>query len=57
LYKEFKGIHEEAARELALMRRWDFSQLGTGFATQNQWADIALKESRIYGYACEKIID
>jgi len=54
LYKEFKGIHEEAARELALMRRWDFSQLGTGFATQNQWADIALKESRIYGYACEK---
>ena len=52
LYKEFKGIHEEAAHELALMRRWDFSKLGTGFATQNQWADIALKESRIFGYAC-----
>lgn len=54
LYKEFKGIHEESAHELALMRRWDFSQLGTGFATQNQWADIALKESRIFAYACDK---
>lgn len=54
LYKEFKGFHEDAAHELALMRRWDFSQLGTGFATQNQWADIALRESRIYGYACDK---
>ncbi|WP_024300296.1 AAA domain-containing protein [Methylomicrobium lacus] len=54
LYKEFKGFHEDAAHELALMRRWDFSQLGTGFATQNQWADIALRESRILGYARDR---
>lgn len=54
LYEEFKGIHEESALEHALMRRWDFSQLGTGFATQNQWADIALRESRILGYVRDK---
>ena len=54
LYKEFKGFHEDAAHELVLMRRWDFSQLGTGFATQNQWANIALRESRILGYARDR---
>jgi hypothetical protein len=54
LYKEFKGIKEDAAYEYALMRKWDFNQLGTGYATQNQWADIALRESRIYGYARDR---
>lgn len=51
LYKEYKGYHEEVANEQALMRRWDFTQLGIGNATQSQWAEIALRESRVIRHA------
>lgn len=51
LYKEYKGYHEELANEIALMRRWDFTQLGIGNATQSQWAEIALRESRVIRHA------
>lgn len=51
LYKEYKGYHEELANDIALMRRWDFTQLGIGNATRSQWGEIALRESRVIRHA------
>lgn len=50
IYQEFKGHHKETPNLHALMRRWDFNRLGTGYATQEQWASIALRETRILNY-------
>lgn len=54
LYKEYKGFHEELANDVALMRRWDFTQLGVGNATQSQWGEIALRESRVIRHIKQK---
>lgn len=51
LFTEYKGHHQEVANDIALMRRWDFSTLGVGNATQDQWARIALRESRVFSHA------
>lgn len=51
LYVEYKGLHEEDSNDQSLMRRWDFSRLGIGHATQDQWANIALREHRIFRHA------
>jgi len=51
LYKEYKGYHEEQANDIALIRRWNFTQLGIGNATQSQWGEIALRESRVIRHA------
>ncbi|MEA9798434.1 nuclease [Xanthomonas campestris pv. raphani] len=51
LFAEYKGYHQEAANDIALMRRWDFNSLGVGNATQEQWAAIALRESRVFSHA------
>jgi len=51
LYSEFRSHHEEVPSELALMRRWDMAQLGVGYATQDKWASILLRESRIFSEA------
>nr|WP_168191505.1 AAA domain-containing protein [Thermomonas aquatica] len=53
LFTEYKGHHQEVANDIALMRRWDFSTLGVGNATQEQWARIALRESRVFSHAKE----
>lgn len=51
LFTEYKGYHQEVANDVALMRRWDFTSLGVGNATQDQWARIALRESRVFSHA------
>lgn len=51
LFTEYKGHHQEAVNDIALMRRWDFTSLGVGNATQDQWARIALRESRVFSHA------
>ena len=50
LYNEFKAHHEKMPTLGGLIRRWDFSQLGTKSALQSTWANIALRESNIGQY-------
>ncbi|CNI68378.1 serine/threonine protein kinase [Yersinia rohdei] len=45
IYNEFKALDND--NRSALIRRWDFSQLGTLHALQSTWVEIALRESRI----------
>lgn len=50
LFTEYRGHHQDTANDIALMRRWDFNALGVGNATQDQWAKIALRESRVFSH-------
>jgi len=50
LYEEYKGHHQERPNLHSLVRRWNFNRLGTGNATQNQWASVGLRESRLLNY-------
>ncbi|HHG3598916.1 TPA: AAA domain-containing protein [Vibrio parahaemolyticus] len=50
LYNEFKAHDEKMPTLGGLIRRWDFSQLGTKSALQTTWANIALRESNIGQY-------
>lgn len=50
LYNEFKAHDEKMPTLEGLIRRWDFSQLGTKSALQTTWANIALRESKIGQY-------
>lgn len=53
LYIEYKGAHEEVFNKIALIRRWDFNQLGTGHSTQNEWATLGLREQRLVAHVEE----
>jgi len=53
VYKEIKASHEESPVKQALIRRWDFSQLGTENALREIWAKIVLRESRVSIFAEE----
>ena len=53
LYEEYKGHHQERPNLHSLVRRWNFNRLGTGNATQKQWASVGLRESRLLNYIKE----
>lgn len=56
IYKEYMGQGKDNDNKdrKALIRRWRFDQLGTKFAIQTTWANIALRESRIGHYVRDK---
>lgn len=54
LYHEYKSVNRDDRNARALLRRWDFSQLGTAAPTQADWVNIALREPRVFSYVKEK---
>lgn len=54
LYQEYKSVNRDDPNARALLRRWDFSQLGTGAPTQADWVNIALREPRVFSYVKDK---
>lgn len=49
-YQEFTGNHNETQKLKALLRCWDFYQLGSIAMTQDSRAKIALRERRVIEY-------
>ncbi|TMO99737.1 nuclease [Pseudoalteromonas sp. S3260] len=56
LYNEFKAQDEKISTLGGLIRRWDFSQLGTKSALQSTWANIALRETNIGQYVRDQSV-
>lgn len=54
LYFEYRSVNRDDPNARALLRRWDFSQLGTSAPTQSDWINIALREPRVFSYVKEK---
>lgn len=54
LYQEYKSVNRDDQNARALLRRWDFSQLGTSAPTQADWVNIALREPRVFSYVKDK---
>ena len=54
LYREYKAVNRDDPHARALLRRWDFSQLGTAASTHQEWVNIAQRESRVYSYVKSK---
>jgi serine/threonine protein kinase len=54
LYREYRAINRDDLNSKALLRRWDFSRLGTAASTQNDWVNIAHRESRVYSFVKSK---
>lgn len=54
LYREYKAINCDDRNAKALLRRWDFSHLGTAASTQGDWVNIAHRESRVYSFVKSK---
>jgi serine/threonine protein kinase len=54
LYREYKAINRDDANAHALLRRWDFSLLGTAASTQNDWVNLAHRESRVFSFVKSK---
>ena len=54
LYQEYKSVNRDDQNARALLRRWDFSQLGTTAPTQADWVNIALREPRVFSYVKDK---
>lgn len=54
LYFEYRSVNRDDPNARALLRRWDFSQLGTSAPTQSDWVNIALREPRVFSYVKEK---
>ncbi|MBD3586003.1 AAA family ATPase [Salinimonas sp. HHU 13199] len=50
IYQEYQAYNVETPNLNALLRRWDLNRLGIGNATQEQWAQIALRESRVLNH-------
>lgn len=49
-YSEYTGDHSETNKVKALMRCWDFSQLGPHAMEQGQRANLGLRERRVVDY-------
>lgn len=47
MYQEFEAVHNDSPNIKGLIRRWDFTQLGTENALQNLWVTFALRETRL----------
>lgn len=54
LYSEYKSVNRDDPNARALLRRWDFSQLGSSAPTQADWVNIVLREPRVFSYVKEK---
>lgn len=54
LYCEYRSVNRDDPNARALLRRWDFSQLGSSAPTQSDWVNIALREPRVFSYVKEK---
>lgn len=50
LYREYKAVNVDDHYAKALLRRWDFTRLGTAASTQADWVNIAHRESRVYSF-------
>jgi serine/threonine protein kinase len=48
-YKEYHAVREDKNYQ-ALLRRWDLTQFGQDAATQEERADIVLRENKVLGY-------
>lgn len=53
-YSEYVGTHKQSPANKALMRFWDFAQLGTYACTTEQRANIGLREQNVILYVAEK---
>lgn len=49
LFEEFESFHKET-KDIAILRRWDFDQLGNKYASQDLWSEIILREHRLKSY-------
>ncbi|ALG67241.1 AAA domain-containing protein [Beggiatoa leptomitoformis] len=49
-YKEYRAVKKDDKNYQALLRRWDLTRLGQDAATQEERADIVLRENKILGY-------
>lgn len=49
LFEEFESFHKET-KDIAILRRWDFDQLGSKYASQDLWSEIILREHRLKSY-------
>lgn len=54
LYFEYRSVNRDDPNARALLRRWDFSQLGSAAPTQSDWVNIVLREPRVFSYVKEK---
>lgn len=54
LYREYRAINRDDQNSKALLRKWDFSRLGTSASTQGDWVNIAHRESRVYSFVKSK---
>lgn len=54
LYQEFRSVNLDDPNARALMRRWDFSQLGATAPTQDDWVNIALREPKVFSFVKDK---
>ena len=50
LYSEFKSVNCDDVNAKALLRKWDFSKLGTAASTQGDWINIAQREARVFSF-------
>lgn len=53
LYKEYKSTKIDDSNAKALLRKWDFSHLGTDAPLQVEWANLILRESRINSFIAQ----
>jgi serine/threonine protein kinase len=49
-YREYRAIKKDDKNYQALLRRWDLIQVGNDAATQEERADIVLRENKVLGY-------
>jgi len=54
LYREYKAVNRDDSNAKALLRRWDYSQLGAAAPTQGDWINLAHREGRVYSYVRSK---
>lgn len=54
LYQEYKSVNRDDPNARALLRRWDFSQLGTAAPTQADWINTAFREPKVFSYVKDK---
>ena len=49
-YKEYRAVKKDDKNYQALLRRWDLTEFGQDAITQEERADIVLRENKVLGY-------
>jgi serine/threonine protein kinase len=49
-YKEYRAVKKDDKNYQALLRRWDLTQIEQDASTQDERADIVLRENKVLGY-------